>query len=308
MPSIVMENIQNSYFLVPTELADRYLNKANEAQLKVILYLLRNSGRAEKEEEIAKNLKLTVRELGDAIKFWLDNNVLIKRGERLSINTVDINAPKRPEYTSEVIAFKVSKEPRLASLLEETERIFGKLLSPSDINSLFTLYDWVGLDPDVILMVVSHCYSNGQKGMKYIERTAVEWFEAGIDTVEKAENHIKTLEEKKSMISKISSVIGANGRALTELEAKSISAWINEYGFGLDIIKKAYDTTVNTSGKYSISYMNTILRSWNDKGYKTIAEIDEQAKSFKQSRKKKTAAIDVNEYFENSWNVISDGE
>ncbi len=304
MPAIIMENRDNAYFLIPALLVDRYINIASHIQLKVILWLLKNSEKTTDDTELSRYLDISVKELNDAILFWEKEGVLVKHGERLSLNVGRITlTDTAPNYSGEVIAQRIKDDKKLSFLLEKSEQIFSKLLSSNDIATLFSLYEWRGIAPDVILMVIEYCVSNGKKGMRYIEKTAISWFEEGIDSLEKAENKIKDLQYKKTLEAKIVSIIGAGGRALTESEKKNIFTWTTDYNFDLDIIKRAYELTIEKSGKYGVSYMNTILRAWNEKGYKTLKEAENEPSHYSK-KKNKEASYNLDESFKKSWDIV----
>lgn len=303
MPSIIMEKRDNSYILIPSVIVDRYLNVASHKDLKVILWLLKNAGVTADDLEIARYLDITAEELKSAITFWVKNGVLAKRGERLSMNVMIPNGDSAPAYSGEVIEEKLKREPELHKLIKQAEKILEKLLSPNDISTLLSLHDWLGLKVEVILMIMDYCVSNGQKGMRSIEKTAIAFSDLGIDSYEKAENYIKEQQFKKTAESKIASLIGANGRALTDSEKKNINAWVSDFGFGLDMIKKAYESTVERTGKYSVSYMNTILRSWNEKGFKTLADAEGEAKPDSKKGKKETS-YDLEKSLAYSWEIV----
>ena len=67
-------------------------------------------------------------------------------------------------------------------------------------------------------------------------------------------------------------LLGINGRALTNTEAKYLGAWL-DMGFADEMIGMAYDRTVTNPGTLKWSYMNGILKSWHEKGLHTPAAI-----------------------------------
>lgn len=59
------------------------------------------------------------------------------------------------------------------------------------------------------------------------------------------------------------------------------------------MIRNAYERTVKNTGKISMPYMNTILRSWYDKGIKTVSQIPEKdAQSPKEKNRTGTYELD----------------
>ena len=55
------------------------------------------------------------------------------------------------------------------------------------------LHDTDGLPVGVIIMLMQYAVSVGKGNIKYIEKMAISWANEEIDTVEKAENKIRTL-------------------------------------------------------------------------------------------------------------------
>ena len=299
MAAIVFEKTENSFFLVPSELVDNCLDSADELQLKVILYLLRSGDKLLAEEEVAARFGVAVPDVRAAVAFWVKKGVLKKKNERYSINMSGKKG--RPEYSAEDIAEKVGSDKKLRSLIGGVEDLYGRPLSPTELGSLTALYEWDGISPELIMLIVTYCFENGKKGFKYIEKTAAEWFESGIDTVEKAEAKIGEKERQKSSEYAVAKIIGAENRALTENEKKCIALWTGEYGFDKKMISKAYETTVEKTGKYSISYMNTVLKSWHDRGVTDEKGVEATKKAARSSAKKK---VDTSKYVDFSWEIL----
>jgi DnaD/phage-associated family protein len=75
-------------------------------------------------------------------------------------------------------------------------------------------------------------------------------------------------------------------RTLTPQEKKYFSTWIYEFGYDMDIIRKAYEITVDTKGSPKMSYMNSVLANWNRDGLRTLEQIEEAQTAFNESKKK----------------------
>ena len=80
---------------------------------------------------------------------------------------------------------------------------------------------------------------------------------------------------------KIRKIFGMGERAFTSKESSFINDWINKYGFDFDMIKLAYEETVNNTSKPSMSYANKVLESWYSEGFKNKHDVEES----KQKRK-----------------------
>ena len=68
--------VWGSMFGVPCIVADNFLKLATGEQIKVLIYILRNSGRELTSEEIAMNTGITPQQAEDAVLFWQQANVL----------------------------------------------------------------------------------------------------------------------------------------------------------------------------------------------------------------------------------------
>ena len=65
-------------------------------------------------------------------------------------------------------------------------------------------------------------------------------------------------------------------RELSQTEANYIARWVSELSMTEPLIRAAYEKTVTNTGKISMPYMNTILKSWFEKGIKTVSQIAEK--------------------------------
>ena len=72
----VNSGIWGSMFGVPNIVADNFLKLATGEQIKVLLYLLRCSGKVCSAEEIAINTGVSSQQAAEAILFWQQANIL----------------------------------------------------------------------------------------------------------------------------------------------------------------------------------------------------------------------------------------
>ena len=62
------------------------------------------------------------------------------------------------------------------------------------------------------------------------------------------------------------------GRNLTQAEEKFARSWL-DMGFEDGVIAMAYEKTCLNTGGLNWAYMNKILASWHDAGYKTAEQV-----------------------------------
>lgn len=297
-------------FAMPAEAADRYINEANKDELKVLLYVFRHSGETLDDKNACELLGLSPEGLKNALDFWAQRNIIsyenkIKktssaaeqkktRVQTSARRVFDIPA----QYGQEDIAQKSQSNPEIKFLLEAVPNQLGRLLSPADCSTLLYLYEGAGIPADVIIMLIGYCASSGKGNMRYIEKMALSWAEEGIDTHEKAESKICQLEARHSYEGKMRSVLGIGDRALSTDEVKIFPRW-NEWKMSPDLVKYAFDICVTRKGKYIINYMNSILKSWHEKGFTTVEQArneHKQGRGGSGGNSNKAPSYDIDEY------------
>lgn len=181
-------------------------------------------------------------------------------------------ATYRGRPTNEQIAAMMEKDPNIEFLFQAASEKLGKFLHISDRSTLIYLYDWAGIPIDVILMVIQYCCSIGKRQMRYIERVALNWQDAGVNSLETAEEYIRRLEEHNSWAGEVKSAFGIRDRELVEKEQSYINKWYGEYHSSIQLIRLAYERTVERIGKLSFAYIDSILKAWHDKNITTPQE------------------------------------
>ena len=82
------------------------------------------------------------------------------------------------------------------------ETLFGKTLSASDTRCLLYIYDTLGFEIELFEYLVEYCATMDKKSCRYMEATAIGWYQDGIRTKEQAkEQHAAalTVQEIRSM-------------------------------------------------------------------------------------------------------------
>ena len=185
-------------------------------------------------------------------------------------------AEELPEYTAKDLTTRSQEDPRFAALVTEAQRALGRMLSTSDLKKLFGLYDYLALPPEVLMMLLNYCVANAPSGnspsMRFIEKEGYAWANREILTLEQAEEYIAASQRRREKLSRTAKILGINGRALTNTEAKYLGAWL-DMGFDEEMIGMAYDRTVTNTGALKWTYMNGILKSWHEKGLHTPEEV-----------------------------------
>ena len=186
-----------------------------------------------------------------------------------------------PEYTAEEIVRRSEHDEGFRAVLAECERVLGHTLTGADTRTLFGIYDYLGLPVDVIMVLLHHCaeecrrrYGAGRvPTTRQIEKEAYVWVNREIMTLEQAEEYIRSREETRGNIERLRLALGLRDRQLSPSERKYLEGWL-ALGFTPEAIELAYDRTVTNTGALKWNYMDSIMRSWHEKGLHGVEEIE----------------------------------
>ncbi len=206
-----------------------------------------------------------------------------------------------PEYSSNEIAEMVENDREVALMIDECERALGKIFRVGETAKILALRDYLGFSPDYIAALCAYCAKIGKTSVRYLETTAIALYDDGITDKETLEEHLRLAEAKHELETQIRSLFGMNmSRALTTKEKRFIDSWIGTFGYGLEVIKLAYEITVDKINEPSLNYANAILESWNSKGLKTEDEVKAQIEAEAEAKGEPSAgkSFDSTDFFE----------
>lgn len=294
------------------------VSRAGESDLKVLISLCASGGSVD-VKKLAKQLGISEESVKESLSFWRGAGVIEQSdgkdavletlsdtaSENMSetstrtatesspeIKAVKVDgnietvAPKKlrgadelPKYTSEELSNILETRQDTAALIDECQRIMGKVFNLKEINVLMGLVDYLELDCEYIMMLLTYCVSLGKKTLHYAEKLAFALYDAGITSGEMLAEELRRRETAADAEGKIRILFGVGERAFTTKEKKFISAWINDMGYSIEIIEKAYEVTADATGKGSFPYANSVLERWFAAGFRTLNEIDDSYKS-----------------------------
>lgn len=303
---------------VSNQFIDIYMKEANEAQLKIYLYLLRmkSSNLSTGISDIADQFNYMEKDVIRALQYWERKNVLaLEHDEKQNVTGIrfaDLNVSNhaslaieaRPVKSEESTTQPVSKPryekpPYSANQLkvfkecaEAQEIIFiaeqylQKQLSRKDLESLFYIFDELHFSTELIDSLIQYCVQHGKKDFRYIETVATKWLDEGITTPEKASEMVKRREKT------VYSIMKALGKynVPSDIEMKYIDKWTKEYHFTMEVITEACNRTVLATENNRFQYADKILERWSASGVHSTQDIKTADMAFERSKASKTTA------------------
>lgn len=267
-------------FAVPDTVADS-LKLANGKAVKVLLYILKNKISDIDFPSVSSALGITDEDVEDAISFWQQVGVVYAEGnkpaEAVKQQAVTVPDTKPTEISAERAKEKATKMLSPAEIAERAESVeeikflfnaaeatLGRVLTYTEQRTIIWLYEYYGIAPDILMMVMDFAVSQNKASIGFIEKIAVTWHDNGVTTHDQAEREIRQLNSFYSLSGQISSKLELN-RTLTPTERKFVNDWAAK-SISIDLIILAYERTIDSIGKVKFSYMNTILLDWYSKG------------------------------------------
>ena len=171
--------------------------------------------------------------------------------------------------------------------------MLGRVFTDNDLKCLYTMYDHLGLPPEVIIQLTGWAIRRERRlknnpaacpRMPSIQREAFKWKRLGADTLERAEAYLRRQEGVDQREWDILQAVGVTDRRpAVEREREYIAAWV-EMGVSDELIRLAYERTVYQKNAMNWPYMNKILQSWHQAGYRTQAQVEAEDRPAPRSK------------------------
>lgn len=276
--------IPNTSLSLDNASVDKLLKLANGDAALLYLYLLRCGG--EYDPAAAQRLLHRSRAELDTAMAQLQELGLVS-GALLPVTDPPAPQPDHaPAYSSaDIVSELQDPGSSFSALLEEVESVLGRKLPTSQTAILLELYDHVGLPSEVLLTLVSWLQGRNQKkygpgkrlSMSMVKRVGYQWKEHGYDTLEAADEYIRSCDLRESQVGAMLAACGIFGRAPLATEGKYLSQWL-DWRFPPESIAVAYDITMTNLGKMNWQYCNGIVRKWHEKNLHTLEEVRSERK------------------------------
>ncbi len=185
-----------------------------------------------------------------------------------------------PSYTTDQINAILESQPDMADFIGEAENVWGKMFNTHEINILLGLVDYLGLEWEYVLILLAYCRRlserrGSSKSLHYVETVAFGFYDEGVCDPVALSERIRKMEMMAETEGQLRTMFGMGTRALTASEKRCFSTWLYDYGYGIDIIRRAFDITVDAIGEPKPKYMNTILSAWHTENLTTLEAIDD---------------------------------
>lgn len=282
---------------IPMDFISKYMVNANATYVKVYLYGLLKCYEGEEDVSnaaIAEALDILETDVSKAWRYWKKVGLVHSEGKGTLVfdaiereeekkEEVKVQSPQKEEKenpeTKKTSSMKeilkaMDVNPKMKETVKMAEQLLKKTLSVKEITSLYNFTQWYAMSQEMVLVLLEYCVTLDKTSFAYIEKVASGWNEKGITTLDAATKELNRAAKEVRMHNKCKKMFGLE-RELSQTESGYISRWVSELLMSEAMIRNAYERTVTNTGKISMPYMNTILKSWHEKGIKTVSQITE---------------------------------
>ena len=260
-----LKELKGDTIAVP-QLVFSKLGIAEEYNVRVALYVLATG--VTDPDKICADLKLRSRISAEsALSFWAGAGLL----ERYEENTAPGEEPSAPApMTWAEIAAASRTDPMISSLIDCAQTSFARPLTHSDMERLVNLYVQDGYAPETVMLCVAYMASRNKRTMAAVIHELKVWRNEGVETGEQADSHLKLLALRQSREQYVSGLLEIPESELTLGGRKAIARCYEVYGYDDAMVQEA---AVQAGAKKDLWYWNSILKTWNAKGLRTIHDV-----------------------------------
>jgi len=268
------------------------LANADETDLRVLVALQMladaESGKAS-AGELASLLGISESEVSASVKFWRGAGVHAPPSSKAkpqesptkphetTVTAHRGGAIERsgtlPQYTSSELADLIEARQSLAGFIDEAQRVLGKVLRTYDTGVLVAIVEQYGFEEAAVLAILAYTVQKGKKTVRYAEQLALSFYDEGITDTAAVLSRLQRMERSSEAIQKIRVLYGAAGRELTTSEKRLFTSWCEKLAYDIEVIRMAYDITVDAIQKPVPKYTNSILEAWYAQGLRTADEV-----------------------------------
>lgn len=316
--------IKYRYGSLPEHLGET-LRNADETDLRILVAVMMTAdadGVVTSVAELPALLGMEQSEVDASLKFWRGAGVIGAPSTGKTKKTADGAPGSQPtkkssaaqtahrggviersgaleQYSSSELADLMEKRKMSAQFVDEAQRIFGKVFRTYDTGILMGIVDQLGFEEEAVLAILAYAARKEKKTLRYVEQVALTLYDAGVTETFAVIERIDRMERSGETVAKLRSMFGVGERELTATEKRLFTAWTEKYAYPLDVIRMAYDITVDNIQKPVPKYTNSILEKWYTEGLRTVDDVKsflEQASAAPSGSTEKS--YDVEDFFE----------
>lgn len=228
--------------------------------------------------------------------YWEKVGIILKEYEEDgSFNIVFLNLKElyiqniysAPKIEERIDQNSILDDSKIADLLSKAEYYLRGQISVAKKQDIASWRDTYNMP--VELIEEAFWYATEIKKvnkLSYIEAIVRNWSENNIRTMEDIQKSYFEYDEKYYRFLKVKDRIGISNKSFNNTDFELVNNWFDKYEMDMDLVMAACDKCVNINNP-NLGYVNKILLNWNEKGIKSVDDIEVLDKREKKVKKTK---------------------
>jgi DNA replication protein DnaD len=287
------------YYLNDTHVENIFINEmmtgAPGDYVKVYLFALMYAelGLIMRNEDVAKNLSLSIEDVLKAWSYWEEFGVIRKHYEdpenrlRYEVEFLNLKAMvyggRKAKATDRRRADGLAQgikdllaDDELRAMCREVESVVGAPLSPEDLQAVASWAADLGAASPVIIFAFRYAAERKNNApppgrrTHYVGKIVSSWTEKGLRTVEEVKKYLEENDNRHYRYRRVLKALGM-ARNATEEERRIMDHWFDGLGFDMDAVLEACKRSSGITSP-NINYINSIMKDWAEKGHGGAAE------------------------------------
>ncbi len=252
--------------VVENAFINHFMPKARGEFVKIYLYGLKccNSGKGMSDTEIAEVLGLNESDVAKAWKYWESEGIVLLDNEEDSCYIQFLSIPPMlfiPGMTAQK-KIKKTTSRKYTEMFKDIENKLGRLLAHNEQEIILDWIDKYKFSIQTVVLLIEDCIKRDKRIINYWDSMADIYHDLGIQTYDQLQDYIQKREATNKRNKDILNYLGIYASPTTP-QREMMDKWFNEYGFDMDIIKKACDETLKIT-KPNFAYIDKILTAWHE--------------------------------------------
>ena len=182
---------------------------------------------------------------------------------------------------------RLSSDEEFSALLYAVQQYLGKTFTQIECEKFAFFYDGLHMSGELLEYLAEYCAGGGHSSIRYIEKVAISWYQAGIRTREEAREYTARFSGDTAAVLK---AFGITGRTAGTAEQDFIRRWFKEYGFDKSLVVEACSRTITATGSASFPYADKILKGWSEQQVRTLKDVEALDRKRQQRKAEKEQA------------------
>lgn len=228
-------------------------------------------------EGVASTLNLLQTDVQRALEYWEGKGLMKINPSGL----IEMCSPRVKDQVKNKVYF----DNPIKEMFNGIEKLVGRPLSSKELTVYMSFIEDFQFTPELINLLIEYCSSKNKTDIRYIEKVALAWNDAGIKTLATAQSYIGKHEDKWIKYRAIINYMGFKDSEISKPQEDMLEKWFFKFNMTIEVIQEACKISVMRINECNFKYIDTILCDWQSKDIKDLNDLKKIEKKTRPYRK-----------------------